>query len=709
MRSSPGWEGWGEPSGWEGWSAPSAASDGGAGGAGDGLTADWEAAAEAVRRPGEVIERVAMSSWQREAYAMLRESARELENGEHGRSGAGWMRSSAMMTELMLAMDRAAVDPDCLRGRTTFLFRGVPAGAVEAVRDALPERWSVPVLDAVTGKRPVRRCRLKLAVRRCPGGLVSLKVPEGMEPVVLRLLAEAGIGEESVTHPAGPKCERLVGVMRRYAGRGPQAVLCEGRFLQKRVGRTVADALGLPLSQVRAADSSERGGAALDAAVDAYGKGELRVLVCDSRALLRLDLRACSAAVHRLTLPWEPEPFGRPLPPFPLRPARNGADPDGAGPAGGAAAADGISAGPAAEHFYLAEGTSEFYRKALLDSERGWIGRMLAGGSRYVPNPHAPDSELYLDMLEPSLSRALARREAREAGLAAVSDARDRRMLLRMLRLMTEMHAKSDEARRKLASGGERQPGEMEREAERSIARLRSGIREHRDRVGRRREELERSSAELNRLLMGSYRNVKLYRRLAAEKAELDDIMELVEMRIRRMSETVERDILCLSEGPARGRFIDLGEDYRKMKLERQEGIVARAGRFLDGARSYFSKLASEGLLPFDPALMDRLGDVAVCSDGTLVRTGDRFRKRGPGGGRAVEIVSLDQLGRTAVGRVLGWTAGFPPEEVPVDDLPGWERLPSGLPSPGCRPGGPAVPARPGCPAGDGHAGGDEF
>jgi hypothetical protein len=736
MRSAQGWEGWGGERGWEGWTSGEGISGADASGSGGGIAPDWAAAAEAVRLPGETIERVRLDKWQLDEIARLGACARELENGEQERSGADWMRSSAMMTELMLAIDRAGTDPDTLWGRSTFLFRNVSLCELEAVRDTLPERWSVPRLDELTGKRTVRRCVVKMPVRLGPGGLSFLRIPEDMEPLLMRRLARAGIPEGWITHPAGQKCDRMIGVMRGYVGTGPQAVICEDRHLQRRVRRIVADTLGVPLSRVASADSSERGGAALDAALVRYGRGELDVIVCDSAALGRMDLEGCSVAVHRLTLPWVPEPFVRTPCPF----AGSGSSGRVAGPADAAApflslesrspvltnepsasarsdsqndpsasarpelqrepSAPGpparqpetsessacrrfSGAARAAVHWYLADGTPDFYRKAVLDMGRGWIGRMLSEAPRFAPNPAVPDSEVYLDMLEPSLELALRRREARTARIGSMHAAFERRSLMRMLRLMTEMRAKGAEAADVLASGPERNPGDMEREAERHIARLRSGIREHKDRVAGMRTFLARSAAELNRLLMGTYRNSRLFRRLASEKEELDDRRQLLEMRIRRMSETAERDILCLSEGPARGRFIDLGEEYRQMKLERQEGIVARADRFLDGARSYLLKVAEEGLLPFDPALMDSLDKIALCSDLSVARIGDRYRKLGAGGMTTIEIVSLDQLGRTAVGRVLGWVADMPPVEVTLDDLPSWERLP-----PGARQGG---------------------
>jgi hypothetical protein len=84
---------------------------------------------------------------------------------------------------------------------------------------------------------------------------------------------------------------------------------------------------------------------------------------------------------------------------------------------------------------------------------------------------------------------------------------------------------------------------------------------------------------------------------------------------------------------------------------------------------------AAQGGLPFVPDLLDRLDGVAVCSDGTVVEAGARFRISGPGGGWGldVEVVSVDQLARKAVVREAGAGAGEPCRAVPLNSLSTWE------------------------------------
>lgn len=707
MHSVPGWEGWGEGRGWEGWNlAEGEGGQGVCGFAGRG-GADWEAAAEMVRRPGEIIERVRLMPSQLEASARMGERARELENGEGARSGAGWMRSSGMMSELMRSQERAAVAPDCLEGWTTFLFRKAGFAELAKARDALPERWPVSFLDEVTGKRHFRRRRVRIAISLGPGGLPSLRVPEDMEGPLLRRLSGLGVSEGGITHPVGPKCARLLEVMRGYLDSGGrQAVLAGGRYLQKRTRRVIADALGLQLSEVGAADSSEGGGAVLAAAVDAYLRGELRVLVCDHKVALLCDLRACSAAVHRLTLPWTPAPFARPLPAFappapfgppaPTGPTGHSGNPTPGASAGGRALGAPVAVGD--EIFYLAEGTPEFSRKAFLDIDAGWMGKLLSGAARYVPNPCAPDSEAYLDMLEPGPEAALDRRAAREARAERASSEELKLRLAGILRHMTEIRA---EGLGEATSSGRGEAG-----AERS----RAALRELKEAGDRRRAELDAAGAELNRLLMKNYRNGKIFRRLADEKAELDCERELLGLRESASEEAARR---AVREAGGTGKPGEAGGGHSGAWLPAgdragPEAAAARDAGFLGGARAYLRSMAEKGLLSFDPGLMDCLDDVAVCADGTVARAGDRFRRPGPGGVADVEAVSFDHLARTVSVRVLG-LADWPPagtaptetefslkpsfaearlgkapfaeapfEKAPMDELSRWERLPSG-------------------------------
>jgi hypothetical protein len=841
MYSAPGWESWGDDHGWEGWRPDEMPEDD----AGEGQReADSEALAERIRRPGEIIELVGLTPWQKGILGKLASAVRDLENGEYARTGPGGMRSAAMMTELVRAMDRVAVDRDTFKGKTTFLFRKASAKDLEAVLAALPDRWHVSRLDELTGKRTAPRLRLRLKARPGRGGLLGLRVPEDMEVHFLRRLAEAGLDEGDLTHPVGRKCARLVEVMRGYLSSGPQAVLAEGRHLQRRVRRIVADALGIPLSKIAAADSGELGGAPLAEALAAYRRGELRVIVCDSKALLYADLGSCSAAVHRLTLPWAPEPFVRPPAPFARRaePSGRRAEPsvrateppamrsepfvrraelsvmpkvsgsagsngaegniavgnraggngeswnvaggngaggngeswnvaggNGAGENGeswevaggngakgygqdgksegrnfaggngtsnvtgqadgtsnvtgqadglsnvtdqvdgtsegvfkacgtsggvrdgiavtdaareldtarapGALEADGPADGQRArapEHWYIAEGTQEYYRKAVLDMEDGWMGRLLAGDARYFPNPWAPDSEAYLDMLEGDLEAALSRREARTASIQAWHGERRRDGLVRMLRRMTEMRAEERDAARILDLGPDRTPWARRRETARATARRWAALREIEGLAEARKAELDARASALNGLLLRTYPNGKLYRRISGEKDELREERELMDLRQKAEAEMVARDVRDL----AKGRRIDLGEEYRRMKHEREAARLGRARRYVAQARTYLGSMAEAGLLPFDPGLTERLEESCVCADGTLVRAGDRFRRRGPSGVRSLEAVSFDHLLRTVTCRALGWVKDLPNETVPMDSFSAMERLP---------------------------------
>lgn len=350
-------------------------------------------------------------------------------------------------------MDKVAIDPDLYASAITFQFPVEAEGVVKEIMAGLPEMAGGKVADDAeeaeedeTGGLVSTRASkvVKTTVAAYPNH-VELRASITLEADILKAIAAAGIDMKQVSHPVPPKYAALIENLREGLSRGKQIVFIDEKAQHQKLRRIIAGALQMPETEIgiiNATTVAGAGGVKLkkvkqpaeptpnkdgeykDGAWEAYyaklakyedyvsakndaglegmegiaadyNEGRTRIIICNKKAEVGINLHIGTTDIHHLTLPWTPASIDQ----------RNGR---------------GARVGSPQEkvnvHYYCGKGTFDDFRLDTLKRKKDWIKMVMTSDLSEVTNGDADDADERAIMLaaNPEERRSIMERQTRE-------------------------------------------------------------------------------------------------------------------------------------------------------------------------------------------------------------------------------------------------------------------------------------------------------
>ncbi len=307
-------------------------------------------------------------------------------------------------------MDRVCSDLDLYYRHMTFRFSLDDADSVKALAESLPKATKEEVEDG-DGNTETISVAVEYQLNRSRD-CIELVVPESFEKEVIKRLGKFKIS--SATHPITPKfAAMLANVKTHYDAGGKQIIFTDEKSLHGKVCRLIAHHLGIKenaIGIINATSVAARGKgsptpkmpkkpsenateevwneylAAMDAyniakgtieltglegiAAD-YNEGRTRIVICNKKAEVGINLHKGTTAIHHLTLPWTPASIAQ----------RNGRG-----------ARVGASQSKVAVYYYCGKGSFDEYRLETLKRKAAWINDLFTSEEARMRNADIDDT-----------------------------------------------------------------------------------------------------------------------------------------------------------------------------------------------------------------------------------------------------------------------------------------------------------------------------
>lgn len=333
---------------------------------------------------------VDMSERQQQIYEELRQRAERLSNGEQDKD-----EPKDAVFAIIADMDRVCTDMDLYDKTMTFL---VPAEHATALRDLvndLPEKVTRRVAATATttddtddyadGSGSVTLTYTASAQITHEGNTLRLVVSDAYEAEVVKRLAKFGIKDTDVSHPMTPKYARLVAnVKASYEAGGKQLIFVEDKRQHNKLRRLLAHHLDITPQQIGIINADTVDGKSdmkgadgkklkdVEPIAAAYNEGRFRLLICNKKAEVGVNLHHGTTDIHHLTLPWTPASIKQ----------RNGRG-----------ARVGAKQSKVRVWYYLGKGSFDEWRLETLKRKATWQDEILTvGGAERARNEDASDS-----------------------------------------------------------------------------------------------------------------------------------------------------------------------------------------------------------------------------------------------------------------------------------------------------------------------------
>ncbi len=340
----------------------------------------------------EYHESVEMTEDQHAAYETLREEAKEASKPARLRSS-----NARALFAVMRDMDKVTTDMDLFNQTMTFTFPATKSNAVDQIIALLPKFIEAERIEQTEDGEEVKR---KVAVelkytKTQQADTVVLVVPDVYEQAVLDRLNEVAIKLSEVSHPLTPKYAKLMANLKtELEASGKQIIFTEEKTQHHKLKRMIVNQLGLDEKQVGIINGSDAAGAKLQRIADAYNAGDIKIVICNKKAEVGVNLQKGTSGIHHMTLPWTPASIQQ----------RNGRG-----------VRQGNTAAKVSLYYYLGKGSFDGYRLDLLNKKKSWIRDLFNGTESEAQNGNAIDSDDYLDMFESDPEAAKAKRMERLA------------------------------------------------------------------------------------------------------------------------------------------------------------------------------------------------------------------------------------------------------------------------------------------------------
>lgn len=424
---------------------------------------------------------VPLTQYQRDTYDFLRERAQQLsenppvdENGDpkvlYDSRGNIIDPAEDSVFSIIRDMDRVCTDPDLYHRVITFRFPSEKLDNVQQLLADLPEEAQDDgdELDE-EGGRIMGMSDVKTGVTVVEG-YAQLVVPETYENEVMSRLEKFGLTTEELSHPIPPKYSMLIEQIRAgLAKGGKQIVFSDEKSQHNKLKRILAAALPMDASQIGILNATTVAEAAkgikkpkkvkrppepkedataeqleaynekkqaydaylaslneislggLESIAADYQEGRTRILICNKKAEVGINLHLGTSDMHHLTLPWTPASIDQ----------RNGR---GARVGG---TQDSVNA-----HYYCGEGSFDEFRLATLKRKKNWITDILTSDKASMDNADANTQEEMQLLLAADPEERENRRRAQEEKLNAIARQKaEKRAKIDMVNFIKAKHA----------------------------------------------------------------------------------------------------------------------------------------------------------------------------------------------------------------------------------------------------------------------------
>lgn len=305
-------------------------------------------------------------------------------------------------------MEKVTLDYDYYKGQTTIIFPASKKAAVDALIGDLPEKieykekeWN-PAIGEEGGHDIVEKEILASDIQReLDGDSYIITVPNmasknaTYEPEVINRLAKFGLKETDVDHPIPPKFAKLIhnlqsGYIVKKNGEeievkgGKQIIFLEAINHHERLRRTLAKNLPLDIEQISIINGkATKTAAKLQEVTEAFNSGKIKLVICNKKAEVGVNLQKGTEAIHHMDFPWTPDKLQQ----------RDGR---------------GVRQGNEASHvrrfYYASQGSADIFRLDLLFRKQGFIEDLLKGDKEKMQNDLQNDKSSMMEELLAILS-----------------------------------------------------------------------------------------------------------------------------------------------------------------------------------------------------------------------------------------------------------------------------------------------------------------
>lgn len=372
---------------------------------------------------------VEMNSEQKELYEFLRLRA-EVLSASKGEDGLEMLLSNSspekqdaileiintypsdQIFSIIRDMDRVCSDPELFHGQMTFIFPKEKAANAKKMLASIVTSKKVKLkVRNVHGELENKTFDVHLNPQIKPddNGKFIVSINEVFEPELLSALKKHSLSQSDITHPVSPKYAKLLDNLKvSYQAGGKQLIFTEEKSQHKKLHRLIAHHLGISPDEIGIMNGSTVSGAesasnkdgykklsakklkeleaqghdveqdGLEAIANHYNTGKFKILICNKKAEVGVNLHIGTTDIHHLTLPWNPASVDQ----------RNGR---------------GARVGAPQEfvnsHFYLATDSFDQFRLDTINRKRKWQDDLIDGDAIRADNSDADnenDAQLLL-------------------------------------------------------------------------------------------------------------------------------------------------------------------------------------------------------------------------------------------------------------------------------------------------------------------------
>ncbi|MEG5932526.1 SNF2-related protein [Enterobacter hormaechei] len=424
---------------------------------------------------------VPMTQYQRDTYEELRERAQALSNPndmmldendlpiiQYDSQGNPIDPRQDSIFSIIRDMDRVCTDPDLYHRVITFRFPSEQLDNVKRLFADLPEDVKAEV-DELEGEADYSMKPVKTGVELVEG-YAEMVVGEDYEQEVMSRLEKFGLSADDLSHPIPPKYSMLIEQIRAGLEKGgKQIVFSDEKSQHNKLRRILAAALPLDIKQIGILNASTVAEAAkgtkkpkkvkrpadlkedatpeqmqahfekqqayeaylaslneislggLESIAADYQEGRTKILICNKKAEVGINLHLGTTDMHHLTLPWTPASIDQ----------RNGR---GARVGG---TQDSVNA-----HYYCGEGSFDEFRLATLKRKKNWITDILTSDKASMDNADAnTQEEMQLLLAADPEERERRRREQEEKLNAIAREKAEKRAKINLTNFIKAKHA----------------------------------------------------------------------------------------------------------------------------------------------------------------------------------------------------------------------------------------------------------------------------
>jgi hypothetical protein len=371
---------------------------------------------------------VEMNTEQKETYDMLRLRAEVLKASSTEGGVASLINMSgktpseqALIEEIVSAypddqifsimrdMERVSADMELFKKRMTFIFNKDKAEQAKAVIAEIKTPINIMVDQRNEhGEMVSQKVSLDLnpEVIADNDGKYIVSISDGFETALIDGLKKQKLTPQDVTHPVSPKYANLLENLKKsFLAGGKQIIFSEEKSQHKKLHRLICHHLGLEEKQVgilngstvsgdesaiNEANYKKLGKKAKDAKVEElaalgldtadmeseglesiatrYNEGQFRILICNKKAEVGVNLHIQTTDIHHFSLPWHPAAIDQ----------RNGRG-----------ARVGAPQTHVNSHFYLAKGSFDQFRLDTINRKRAWQDDLINGNESRADNGDA--------------------------------------------------------------------------------------------------------------------------------------------------------------------------------------------------------------------------------------------------------------------------------------------------------------------------------